>query len=283
MTDTRTLLERASDAAPEVRPDLEGVYERRARDARVARIRAGAVTGLIAIAGVAVGFNMLHSPSGTFNPGAGSAIGAPSRNIALSPDDYYFQRFNGGWGTCASWWALDDSGRLDTIVHQAGAGNCWGPMGGQTYGPGHFDSDSGAVSDLSTDPEQLMAQLRDRVQPNGASPEPYDDWGGPIEWGLIRSVGELLEAPDVAPEQKAALMVVAAELSTSVDMNTRDPQGRPAVLVTLDSEHETHRWWFDPQSHQPMDLDGFVVQAAGVVGTTDSADLTRSFVPEVHP
>src|SRR3954453_18184259 len=114
MTDTRTLLERASDAAPEVRPDLEGVYERRARDARVARIRAGAVAGLIAIAGVAVGFNMLHLPGGAANPGAGSANGAPSRNIARARDDYYFQRFNGGLGRGASWWALDHRGRLDS-------------------------------------------------------------------------------------------------------------------------------------------------------------------------
>lgn len=123
-----------------------------------------------------------------------------------------------------------------------------------------------------------MAQLRDRVQPNGASPEPYGDWGGPIEWGLISS-GELLQAPDVTPEQKAALMVVAAQLSTSVDINAHDPQGRPAILLTLDSEHETHHWWFDPESYQPLDIDGFVIQEAGVVHSTDSTDLTRSFVP----
>jgi hypothetical protein len=50
------------------------------------------------------------------------------------------------------------------------------------YGPGTFYSDSGPVAGLSTDPQQLLEQLTQRVQPGGASPEPYQDWGGPIEW-----------------------------------------------------------------------------------------------------
>jgi hypothetical protein len=281
--DTRNLLERATAAAPELQPDLQGLYDRRARHVRGARLRAGAVAALIAIGGVAVGFNMLSSPGGRFDAASGDQIGAPTQNVQLSADEYYYQQFDGGWGACQSWWALDNSGRLDTLVHQSGAGNCWGPMGGQTYGPGKLYSDTGPVADLSTNPDVLMDQLKARTQPDGASPEPYADWGGPIEWGVIRSLGELLEAPDVSPEQKAAMMVIAADLSTSVDMHAQDPQGRPAILLTLDSEHQTHQWWFDPQSHQPLDIEGFVVQAAGVVSDTTSTDLNRSFVPQLHP
>jgi len=89
------------------------------------------------------------------------------------------------------------------------------------------------------------------------------------------------ETPDEAG--LSALRAVAAELSTSVDMHAQDPQGRPAILLTLDSEHQTHQWWFDPQSHQPLDIEGFVVQAAGVVSDATSTDLNRSFVPQLHP
>jgi hypothetical protein len=282
MTDTRDLLQRATNEAPEAQPDLQGVFDRRARRTRAARLRAGLVAAVIAIGGVAVGFNMLGSPGGIFDAASGDMIGVPTQDIELSQGDYYYMQFEGGWGVCQSWWALNDSGRLDTLNHEPG-GNCWGPMGGETYAAGRFSSDTGPVADLSTDPGVLMDQLKERTQPQGASPEPYADWGGPIEWGVIRSLGELLEAPDVTPEQKAAMMVVAAELSTSVDMHARDPEGRPAILLTLDSEHGTHEWWFDPQSHQPLDVDGFVVQSAGVVSDTTSTDLNRSFVPELHP
>jgi hypothetical protein len=238
---------------------------------------------VVAIGGVAVGFNMLSSSGGTFSAASGDEIGQPTQNIQLSPNEYYYVQFDGGWGVCESWWALDDSGRLDTLVHLPDAGSCWGSMGGETYGPGKFYSDTGPAADLSTDPDVLMDQLRARTQPDGASPEPYADWGGPIEWGLIRSLGELLEAPDVTPAQKASMMVVAAELSTSVDLHAQDPQGRPAILLTLDSEHQTHQWWFDQRSHQPLDIDGFVIQAAGIVTDTTSSDLDRSFVPQLHP
>jgi hypothetical protein len=281
--DSRDLLERAAGAAPHADTNLERLYARRARRARAARLRAGAVAAVIAIAGVAVGFNMLGSSGGTFTPGAGDQVGAPTQNIQLPQSAYYYQQFDDGYGVCQSWWALDDSGRLDTLVHQSSAGSCWGPMGGETYPPGRFYSDSGPVANLSTDPNVLLGQLKARTQSSGASPEPYADWGGPIEWGLIRSLGELLEAPDVTPEQKAAMMVVASELSTSIDMESHDPAGRPAILLTLDSEHETHHWWFDPKSHQPLDLDGFVVQAVGIVPDTTTTELNRSFVPELQP
>jgi hypothetical protein len=283
MNDTRDLLERALSVAPSGKPDLDALYERRARRARGARVRAAAVAAAITLGGVAMAFNMLGSSGSTFSSASGDRIRVPSQNIQLAPGDYYYQRFDGGWGVCESWWALDDSGRLNTLVHQSGEGSCWGPMGGKTYQAGTFYSDTGQVADLSTDPDVLVGQLRQRTRPDGASPEPYADWGGPIEWGLIRSLGELLEAPDVSPEQKAAMMTVAADLSTSVDMHARDAQGRPAISLTLDSEHETHQWWFDPESHQPLALDAFVVQASGIVPDMTSADLNRSFVPQLQP
>jgi hypothetical protein len=279
MNDTRSLLERAARTTPAPTPDIGQIYERRSTKARRRRVSAAAVAILVAVGGSSLALNAIGGTRPGLGAAAGNEIGAPTQDITLRPGEYYYQRFDGGWGVCESWWALDDSGRLDNAP---GGGNCWGPEAG-IYQPGDFFSDSGPVAGLSTDPSVLMSQLRNRVQPDGASPEPYADWGGPIEWGLIRSLGELLEAPDVTPEQKAAMLVVAAELSSSVDMKARDAQGRPAILLTLDSENETHRWFFDPQSHQPLDIDGYVMQAAGVVSGTNSLDLTRSFVPEIWP
>jgi hypothetical protein len=225
---------------------------------------------LIAASGTTFALRAMSAPGHGIQPGAGDrsvpaadGIGAPTQDLRLGQGEYYFQRFDDGYGTCESWWALDDSGRLATVGGPSENGSCWGPMRG-TYGPATFYTDSGPVAGLSTDPQQLLAQLTQRVRPGGASPEPYQDWGGPIEWGLIRSIGELLQAPDVTPEQKAALMDVAVGLSTSVDTRSADPEGRPAILLTLHSENQMHRWWFDPETHQPPVVDGFTVQAAGV-------------------
>src|SRR3954463_4568762 len=101
--DTRNLLERATTAAPDLQPDLQGLYDRRARHVRGARLRAGAVAAVIAIGGVAVGFNMLSSPGGTFDAASGDQIGSPTQNVKLSPDEYYYQQFDGGWGVCQTW------------------------------------------------------------------------------------------------------------------------------------------------------------------------------------
>jgi hypothetical protein len=282
MGDMQRLLERAASAAPSSPPDLEALYRKRDAHGRRSRITALVVALAIAVGGTAVAAMTIAGTRGS-RPAAGGEIGSPTQDVSLGSGEYYYMRFDGGWGVCGSWWALDDSGRLDTVVKEPGAGNCWGPMGGTTYAAGDFSSDSGPVAGLSTDPDELMAQLRDRTQPDGASPEPYDDWGGPIEWGLIRSVGELLEAPDVTPAQKAALMAVAVDLSTSVDLAARDQEGRPAILITLDSEHQMHRWWFDPESHQPLVVDGVVFQASGIADSMDRSDLSRSFFRQIQP
>jgi hypothetical protein len=288
LTDIRHVLQEASNSAPGIGPDIDELFRRRNTKAHRSRISTVGVALLIAASGTTFALRAMSAPGHGIQPGAGDrsvpaadGIGAPTQDLRLGQGEYYFQRFDDGYGTCESWWALDDSGRLATVGGPSENGSCWGPMRG-TYGPATFYTDSGPVAGLSTDPQQLLAQLTQRVRPGGASPEPYQDWGGPIEWGLIRSIGELLQAPDVTPEQKAALMDVAVGLSTSVDTRSADPEGRPAILLTLHSENQMHRWWFDPETHQPLVVDGFTVQAAGVTGSTDSSDLERAFVPEIQ-
>jgi hypothetical protein len=165
-------------------------------------------------------------------------------DLTLPDGSYYYMRVDVGQTVYETWWATDDSGRIELLR----GGNGYGLPQKGTVGPGEFYSDSGPVAYLSTDPAELEQQLRARVEEGGASPEPYADWGGPIEWGLIRSIRELLEAPDVTPAQKAALVQVAANLDgVDVEMDAQDPSGRNAILLTTDTEGQSHSWWFDPQ------------------------------------
>jgi hypothetical protein len=286
MNDVREQLERAVREAPPVSVDPTSLHERREARARAKRITTLVAAAAIGLLPIALGLVIIGGHGGS-SVVPGGSIGVPTQDLQLKPGEYYFVRFDAGYGACESWWAPNESGKLANADPPSPGGSCWGAYRGD-YGPGEFSSDSGPVAYLSTDPSTLEQQLRARVQPDGASPEPYGDWGGPIEWGLIRSIGELLNAPDVTPAQKAALMEVAANLDgVQVDPSAQDPTGRPAIELTTDTEGSTNHWWFDPESHQLLAMTGgafgdVVVQAAGVVGSTDSTDLDRSFIHEIH-
>jgi hypothetical protein len=279
MNHIRDQLEDARREAPDVSANAARLYERRTAKAKVKRLQVIVVASAIGLLPIAVGLEMVGGHSGS-STRAGNQIGPPTLDLRLVPGEFYYVRVDAGQGVWESWWALDDSGRLATV-----SGSWWGAKNG-TYGPDEFYSDTGSVTYLSTDPTVLERQLRERVGPDGASPEPYGDWGGPIEWGLIRSIGELLDAPDVTPEQKAALMLVAADLDgVSVDLQARDPLGRRAILLTTNTERTTQRWWFDPESHQPLAMTGTfdeTAQASGIARSMDTTALTRSFLRQVE-
>jgi len=277
MNDVREQLEHARREAPDLSVDPANLDERREAKARAKRIATIMVASMIGLLPIALGFTIVGGHRGS--PAlSGSPIGAPTSDLRLAPGTYYYVRVDPEAGIVyETWWAADDSGRIAKV---SGSESGFALHQG-TFGPGDFFSDSGPVAYLSIDPSELERQLRARVQVGGASPEPYGDWGGPIDWGLVRSIGELLDAPDVTPAQKAALMQVAASLDgMNVDMHSQDPAGRPAILLTTDTEHTTQRWWFDPESHQVLAMAGTfneIVQVAGITGSTDSTDLTTMF------
>lgn len=278
MTDVRTDLERARGAAPPPEGDLEGLYRRRARKARRQRVATFAVVGCIVLGSLAlVGPGFLNSGGGA-RARDGGAIGAPTVDLAIPAGSFYYQRIDVGQTRFEMWWAADDSGRIALLD----GGSDYGVNTG-TFDAGQFPSDSGPVKYLSTDPAELDQQLRARVEPGGASPEPYAGWTGAptVEWGLIRSIGELLEAPDVTPAVKAALLQVAAGLDVvTVDLHATDPLGRDAILLTSDTEQQIHRWWFDPRTYQLMATnDGWTVLSAGVTPDTSTAQPDPVFVP----
>jgi hypothetical protein len=287
MSDMKETLERARRAAPAPRGGIEELQRRRDRKAmrsKVGTIVFALVLGLGAIGGAFLAFGDGGAPAHRAASG-GSAIGGPVVDLTIPADGYYYQRISGMY---ESWWASDGSGRMTNLGY--------GREFEKTYGPGELTLDSGPVAYLSTDPVELEAQMRTRVEPGGASPEPYNDWTsspvpgqeGPITWGLVRSIGELLDEPDVTPAQKAALFQVAAGMDgMQVTPDTTDPDGRPAILLSIETEYTLHEWWFDPQSEQPLALrdtqdghapgDATIVQSAGIANSTDSNQLDRRF------
>jgi hypothetical protein len=282
MNDVRTRLDVARRQAPDVPADLRRLYGWRRAKERRRRVAITVIALVIGVAPIAVALGTIARHGRPYTVGRGAQMGVPSIDLTLAPGEYYYVRIEAADATYETWWALDDSGRIRGLD-----GVSLGDLEG-TYAPGAFASDSGPVADLSTDPAELIEQLRERVGNGGASPEPYRDWGGPVEWGLIVSITELLEAPDVPPAQKAALMSVAADLDgIEVDPRAHDPTGRAAILLTSEVGHATHRWWFDPESHQPLAIDNgggldVLIQAAGVTASIETTRLERTFVTPPH-
>jgi hypothetical protein len=307
MNELRPLLDRARREAPPAAPDLERLHRRREHKERAGHVLTATLALLVGFAAIGGAWFAFRGASDA-RSGSGGTIGAPTINLHVPDGAYYYIRthadpavmavnadanldprneatYASNEATWETWWATDDSGRIRNLqgsyFHDG------------TFGAGGFSSDSGQVSDLSSDPVELERQLRIRVDPGGASPEPYDDWGGPVEWGLIRSIRELLDAPDVAPDVKAALLQVAVGLEgvgAQLDLQAKDPVGRAAILLTTETEGATHEWWFDPYSHQLLaarDMrDGSsesaeIVEGAGIGASTGTAHLDREFVPGV--
>ncbi len=295
----RDELTRAQHQAPHVPTDLDGLRRLRDRRARHGRIGTAMLALLIGFGAVGGAVWAFQGEGGGSQAGEGAIVGPATSELTLPEGDYYYLRVAStyplaaapaGGGTFTddgeaiyeTWWAADGSGRVHNL-----RGN---DVNEGDFGPGGFRSDTGDVSYLSTDPAQLEAQLRIRVQPSGASPEPYADWGGPIEWGLIRSIQELLLAPDLLPAQKAALVEVAANLGgVAVDDRVVDPSGRSAILLSTHTEDKLSEWWFDPTSHQLLatretyDDDGaqvtVTIEAAGIARSTDGDHLMTGFIP----
>ena len=283
MNETRERLERARREAPATEPDLRALYAR--RDARATRKRVTTIVVALAIGFGSIGLGLVSIAGfgSERRAASGDPVGQPLQDLHLGAGEYYYMRVDAGYATYETWWALDDSGKIAKIC-------CGGGIHEGTFGPGEFYSDTGPVEYLSTDPAELEQQLRVRVEPGGASPEPYEDWGpwgGPVEWGLIRSIQELLEAPDVTPGQKAALFQVAAVLNgVTIDATAKDPFGRPAILLSTETEGALHEWFFDPDSEQLLvELsDGSVTYralAAGVTGAIDARSLDRRFMAAI--
>jgi hypothetical protein len=302
MADLRTELERAGRHAPPLEDDpfdrLRVRRERKSRRGRVAAASVSLAVAFTAIAGLWTAFRPHDAP-----PAPRHTASGPSVDLTVPPDQYYFlhQDWYGPpsqvdgvdgpehYGT-TTWYRADDSGRIVTVQN--------GEHTDRSFDAGAFQQDTGDLTYLSTDPAELLGQMTERMQPNGRSPEPFDQFSpgpgqdGHVTAGLVRSIGELLNDPNSEPALKAALFQVASALQgMSETQNATDPTGRAATLLSIQTEGALHEWWFDPTSEQLLamrvsdaasgEVYGVeVVQASGVTESTDDdAALVTSFVP----
>jgi hypothetical protein len=302
----RDRLNGARDRAPAPRFDLDALEAR--RDRRETRRRVAAlILGLGILVVLVAGAFAWQRPSGSVarsgDLGPLQGWSAPPE-LAFPAHGYRYERRtsahiqpgqngepasvigvsaeNIGWGE--SWYGLDDSGR----IREQGEGS-------NTYAAGSFPNDTGDLSGLSTDPATLLEQLVERTAPDGASPEPYDDFTtgpeSPLTAGLVRAAGELLDDANSTPALRAALAQVLAGLDGASVQRGHDPFGRDAVEVSISSERATHHWWFDPRTLQLLALTDdapqgssyfvLVMEASGYVGGTDSAHPNDRLIPEL--
>ncbi len=144
-----------------------------------------------------------------------------------------------------TWWATDNSGEVRN--HSTRQDKYPYPPSG-TYVAGKFPIELD-LSELSTDPEQLAAQLGHGVfgEQLAGTPEPERVW---------RLTGSLLlDYPNSAPNLRAALFAVAADVQgITVIQDAQDPVGRRVIALEFSVERDGITWreYFDPSTHQLM-------------------------------
>jgi hypothetical protein len=251
MSDQGQRLRRIAEMQPVPQDAFERLVERREQHRRRQRWTAG-VVALVLTVGVVGGMlavlSGLRDSEQTTTPAA-----EPSRDLSLDPGEYLYMKtsYSGGRGveTWESWWATDGSGRYELLSDAEDYG---GPKPG-TYGPGAFPV-PGDLTDLSTDPDVLAEQLRERSAPHGASPVPDVTPGpghAPESGTLWRAVQDLVRFPNATPELRAALFSFTQSITgvRRVDGVT-DPGGRQAILLELDYGGYVTGLFFDPNTFQ---------------------------------
>lgn len=129
---------------------------------------------------------------------------------------------------------------------------------------------------LSTNPDMLLGQLRDLVQPNDNPPDQR----------VFTLIGDILRAGVMPPAFSAALFRAAAKLSgVTVVPNATDALGRPGVAVAMVVvQGSREEWIFDAESAELLgsrdvaarDNDEIAVKKGQVLGNT--AILHRGIV-----
>jgi hypothetical protein len=258
--DVKDRLRRASGFVRPPDDPVERLYRRRTTKRRHDRLAAGGVALTLFVAAVGGSLYALRGSGHARRPVANGG------SLALGDGQYSFIRrtlvvpsmaeFNdGGTVVIQTWWATDGSGRRTA----SNDGASYGLPSEGTWGAGDFP-DIGDLSGLSTDPQTLLDQLRDRSAEGGASPQPdvtptagdqADETGG-----LWRTVKDLLGAPNATPELRAAL-VQAAELIPGVHRidSVTDPVGREGYGLELDIESVSDRIDVDPVTLLPLAIE----------------------------
>ena len=287
MRETAELLERARRAAPEPRFALEEIRRRRERRERTRRIRAGVRGMTITAALIVGGVNVVGSLTGdTSRPLGGT--GLPSAERAPEPlalGKYSYQRIlyyescvEEGFApeaSCSrlrlrfeSWWALDDSGRIEIIENHG-----YGIRDQGTFGPGEFP-DEGDLSAFPTELQALEAFLLERSTPDGASPRPdlTPAPGVPLEegllWNAIRDYLGSTQYLNATPELRADMLRVLAKVPmVQVDLQDKDPLGRDAYRLWFRAYNSDIQVFVDPETGDFLAMTDVYEEPTGYAAT----------------
>jgi hypothetical protein len=298
MDDTKRLLEQAHHLAPTPAFDLDDVRDRKSRHDRRRRISATVVgLGITAalVAGAVFAVTTAGTTRGTVRPGApggGGGLPAPDRTVALPPGEFSYQRIKyESTSTCAdcgvnqvellaqSWWASDNSGRIDVSKAEN-----YGINGG-TFSAGTFPIE-GDLSAFPTDPSALRTFLLERSSAGGASPRPAvtPAPGVPLEdgelWLAIEDYLGSTQYLNATPELRAAMLqVLAQDPMVQVSTGGTDPMGRPASTLRFHAYDADVTVFVDPTSGDFMakterfndgSTGSVIVEEAGIA-TSDQA------------
>ena len=287
MTEPKVLLERASRHAPETRFDLGDIGQlrrRRERRRRIGAIGVGLGLTVLIVAGSLAGLR--SSPAGD---APGARLAEPRREVpGLAAGQFSYQRIRyesncDGCGNTIvaleSWWAADDSGRIDVIQARH-----FGIDGG-TFGPGEFP-DEGDLSAFPTEPSALEAFLTERSGSDGASPRPDVTPAPDVSleegqlWLAIRDFLGSTQYLNTTPELRVAMLRVLADIPmVGVQPDSTDPLGRQATALVFQAYDAHHEVFIDPdtgdflaRTEQFADgsLSSLVVEAAGLTSSNRS-------------
>jgi hypothetical protein len=298
MTDLREDLRRAAQRVAPPEDGFQRLLSRRIERRRNERVTAGLVALTVAVAGIGGAVLALRT---TAPDERRPIVGRPgssddrSPRLEMQPREYLYVKTviisETGQSEVETWWALDGSGRIESVA----ADPNYGVPPSDTFGAGEFPVWSD-LSGLSADPQELARQLRDRSAPGGASPQPAVTPGpGHAEesGGLWRAVDDLLfDMPNTTPDVRAALFEVTRGIAGVEQVDgAEDPVGRAAILLRFTSEGANRELYFDPTTLQPMatveisvdDAWGpwyTIAVSAGLVGSTEGPPTAeQSFFP----
>jgi hypothetical protein len=251
MTDLRQRLRRASEQLTPPDRAFDRLLERRDRKRRRERVVAATVALVLALGVLGGGLSLL---SGLLRerarPGGGGTEQVDTR-LVLGTDEYFYLRIHSSEAVDGhirdeeTWWALDGSGE---VRNRSTRQDKYPGLPTGVYDAGKFPVELFAgkdVSELSTDPETLSAQLRTAGYADHSEPERTMD--------VVNIL--LLDYPNVTPELRAALFEVAAGMEgVRRTEHVEDPGGRSATALSFVSREVQGTWteYFDPTTRQLM-------------------------------
>jgi hypothetical protein len=295
MTDLREELRRASHRVAPPDDGFQRLVARRARRRRNDRVIAGLVALTVAVAGIGGAVFAFRASAPERRPIVGGSGADPGPRLEMQPGEYLYVKTvfvsETGQSEVETWWALDGSGRIESVAGDPR----YGVPPSETFGPGEYPVWSD-LSELSADPQALAQQLRDRSSSGGESPQPAVTPGpGHTEesGGLWRAVDNLLfDMPNTTPDVRAALFEVTRGIAgVELVEEAEDPVGRAAILLRFTSEGADRELYVDPTSLQPMAIVDIpvddewgplfrIVVSAGLVDSTEQVPTAEeAFFP----